>query len=175
MTEQGSERPRPQLVIDCDPGHDDAMALVLAHHVAEILAITTVGGNAPLLDVTDNALVTTQVFGIDVDVHAGCARPLVAPPRHAPQVHGERGFDGPTLPVLERRVASEDGVEVLIETVRANEGATIVSLGPMTNVALALRSAPDLARRVAGISFMGGSADVGNHTPVGEFNVLVDP
>ena len=164
-----------RLLIDCDPGHDDAIALVAAAHFAEVVGITTVGGNAPLADVTANALMTCQLFGIGADVHAGASRPLVAPPRHAPEVHGVSGFAGPSLPDLSRQVASDDGVRYLIETIRGEEGLWLVALGPLTNLALAIRHAPDLPGRLAGISFMGGSADVGNRTPVAEFNVLVDP
>ena len=166
---------RPRVIVDCDPGLDDAAALVVANHFADLVAITTVGGNAPLADVTTNALLVAQVFGIGVEVHGGAERPLVAPPRHAPEIHGELGFDGPTLPPLERVADSSDAVEFLIETVRGEEGLWLIPTGPMTNIALALRSAPDLARRLAGISFMGGSATFGNHSPVAEFNLLVDP
>lgn len=171
------ERPagRPRVIIDCDPGLDDAAALVLAHHFADIVGVTTVGGNAPLRDVTHNALLTAQVFSMDVEVHAGAVRPLVAEPRHAPEIHGESGFEGPSLPEVTKEVASNDGVGYLIETIRAEEGLWLVPTGPLTNVALALRMAPDLVDRLAGISFMGGSATFGNHTPVAEFNVLVDP
>jgi inosine-uridine nucleoside N-ribohydrolase len=166
---------RPRVIVDCDPGHDDAVALVLAAHYADLVGITTVGGNAPLADVTTNALLTCQIFGIDVEVHAGADRPLVAPPRHAPEVHGVSGFAGPTLPELERTVASSEGIEYLIETIRGEEGLWLIPIGPLTNVALAFRQAPDLPGRLAGLSFMGGSATVGNHSAVAEFNVLVDP
>jgi inosine-uridine nucleoside N-ribohydrolase len=166
---------RPRLIVDCDPGHDDAVALVVADYYGDLVAITTVGGNAPLIDVTNNALLTCQLFGIDAPVHAGSTRPLVAEPRHAPEVHGVRGFDGPTLPPLQRSVASHDAVEFLIETIRAEEGLWLIPTGPLTNVALVFREAPDVAGRLAGVSFMGGSATVGNHTPVAEFNALVDP
>lgn len=166
---------RPRLIVDCDPGHDDAVALVCAAHYGDLVGITTVGGNAPLADVTANALMTCQLFGIDVDVHAGAVRPLVAEPRHAPEIHGVSGFAGPALPELERRPASDDAVGWLIETVRGEEGLWLVPTGPLTNVALAFRQAPDLIDRLAGVSFMGGSAGAGNHTPVAEFNVMVDP
>jgi inosine-uridine nucleoside N-ribohydrolase len=166
---------RPRVIVDCDPGLDDAAALVIANHFADLVGITTVGGNAPLVDVTANALITTQVFGIEAQVHAGAERPLVAEPRHAPEIHGEQGFEGPSLPVLERAVSSHDAVEYLIEMVRSEEGLWLIPTGPLTNIALALRAAPDFARRLAGISFMGGSATVGNHSAVAEFNVLVDP
>ncbi|MGF1598523.1 MAG: nucleoside hydrolase [Acidimicrobiales bacterium] len=169
----GPERPR--ILLDCDPGLDDAAAIVVAAHFADLVGVTTVGGNAPLAAVTTNALLTAQVFGLDVEVHAGAAGPLVGEPRHAPEIHGEHGFAGPTLPTLARSVASGDGVEYLIETIRAEAGSWLVPTGPLTNVALALRAAPDLCDRLAGISFMGGSATVGNHTAVAEFNVLADP
>ena len=166
---------RPRVIVDCDPGLDDAAALVVADHFADLVGITTVGGNAPLGDVTTNALLTGQVFGIEAEVHAGAERPLIAEPRHAPQIHGEHGFQGPSLPPLERTVASNNAVEYLIETIRGEEGLWLIPIGPLTNIALALRVAPDLAGRVAGISFMGGSATFGNHTAVAEFNILVDP
>lgn len=164
-----------RLIVDCDPGHDDAVALVVAAHFADIVGITTVGGNAPLADVTDNALLTCQLFGIDAEVHAGAVRPLVAVPRHAPEVHGVSGFAGPTLPSLGRRVADGHAVDYLIETIRGEEGLWLVPIGPMTNVAMAFRHAPDLVDRLAGVSFMGGSAGAGNRTSTAEFNVLVDP
>lgn len=166
---------RPRVIVDCDPGLDDAAALVVANHFADLVAVTTVGGNAPLADVTANALLTAQVFGIDVEVYAGVDRPLVAEARHAPEIHGEHGFAGPSLPELEREVADGHAVDVLVETIRSEEGLWLVPTGPLTNVALALRRAPDLVDRLAGISFMGGSALIGNHTPVAEFNVLADP
>jgi inosine-uridine nucleoside N-ribohydrolase len=166
---------RPQLLVDCDPGHDDAVALVVAAHYGDLVGITTVGGNAPLIDVTANALAVTHLFGIDAPVHAGAVRPLVAPPRHAPEIHGLGGFGGLDDLGAQLTPASDDAVGYLIETIRSTEGLWLVALGPLTNVALALRQAPDLADRLAGISFMGGSADGGNRTAAAEFNMLVDP
>jgi inosine-uridine nucleoside N-ribohydrolase len=166
---------RVAVVVDCDPGHDDAVALVLADVHADLVGITTVGGNAPLAAVTRNALVTAELFGIDAPVHAGAARPLVAPPRFAPEVHGEHGFAGPQVAEPTRTPASADGVGFLVDAARQHRDLWVIATGPLTNVALALRTAPDLAGRLAGISFMGGSATVGNHSPVGEFNALVDP
>ncbi|MCL4149728.1 UNVERIFIED_CONTAM: hypothetical protein GTU68_007564, partial [Idotea baltica] len=164
-----------RLLVDCDPGHDDAVALVAAAYHGDLVGITTVGGNAPLADVTTNALLTCQLFGIDVEVHAGAARPLVAEPRHAPEVHGVSGFAGSSLPELTRTVTSNSAIDYLIETIRGEEGLWLVPIGPLTNVALAFRQAPDLPDRLAGVSFMGGSATFGNHSAVAEFNVLVDP
>jgi inosine-uridine nucleoside N-ribohydrolase len=165
----------PRLIVDCDPGQDDAVALVVAAYAGELVGITTVGGNAPLSAVTANALMTCQLFGIDAEVHAGADRPLIAEPRHAPEIHGESGFHGPTLPALERQVASDDAISYLIETIRAEEGLWLVPMGPLTNIALAFRQAPDLPGRLAGVSFMGGSAGSGNRTATAEFNVFVDP
>lgn len=164
-----------RIIVDCDPGHDDAVALVVAAHFGDLVGVTTVGGNAPLLDVTNNALLTCQIFGLDVEVHSGAERPLVAPPRNAPEVHGITGFKGPALPALERSVASTEAVNYLIETIRGEEGLWLAPTGPLTNIAMAFRQAPDLVHRVAGVSFMGGSATVGNHSAVAEFNILVDP
>lgn len=166
---------RPKIILDCDPGLDDAVALVLAAQNADLIGVTTVGGNAPLADVTTNALLTCQLFDIDVEVHSGAARPLVAPPRHAPDIHGEGGFSGATLPDLTRAAASADAVGYLIESARRIDDLWIVATGPLTNVATAFNQAPDIINRLAGVSWMGGSATVGNNTPVAEFNAFVDP
>ena len=163
------------MIVDCDPGLDDACAIVLASRFADLVAVTTVGGNAPLGDVTTNALLTVQVFGIEVAVYPGAAAPLVAPPRHAAEIHGAHGFAGPSFPPLALVAADVHAVELLIEAIRAEEGLWLVPCGPLTNVALALRQAPDLVDRLAGISFMGGSAGAGNHGTVAEFNIMVDP
>jgi len=167
--------PKPRLILDCDPGHDDAVALLLAAQHSELLGVTTVSGNAPLNRTTHNALITAQIAGLEVPVHAGAPRPLVAEARHAAFIHGESGLEGPTLPELQREVASCDAVRFIIETVRQNEGAWLVAVGPLTNVALALREAPDLAQKLAGIAVMGGSTSFGNVTPVAEFNIYADP
>lgn len=164
-----------KVILDCDPGLDDAVALVVAAEHTELIGITTVGGNAPLNDVTNNALLTCQIFGIDVAVHAGSARPLIAEPMHAPEVHGEHGFEGPNLPELTRQADSDDAVGFLIESARTMDDLWIVATGPLTNVARAFRQAPDIVPRLQGVSWMGGSAAEGNQTRAAEFNALVDP
>lgn len=166
---------RPRVIIDCDPGHDDALAILLAGRHTELLGITTVSGNAPLQATTRNALLCTQIFDLDVPVHAGAARPLLVPARHAAEAHGVTGLDGPSLPALTRTAASADAVRFIIETVRVHDDVWLVPIGPLTNIALALRQAPDIASRLAGISLMGGSAAEGNITAVAEFNVWADP
>ena len=166
---------RPAVIVDCDPGHDDTVALVVAAHHTDLVGVTTVSGNAPLVDVTRNALAVTELFGIDVPVHAGAHRPLVAPARHAPAVHGESGLGGTSLPPPSRTTGTGHAVEYLIETTRSRPGCWLVPVGPLTNIALALRLDPTILDRVAGISLMGGGATVGNVTPTAEFNVWADP
>ena len=165
---------RLPIILDCDPGHDDAVAMVVAARHTNLLGITTVAGNAPLESTTHNAIVLRDLLGIDVEVHAGANRPLIAPPRHAGYVHGESGLDGADLPAPSGPPASRDAVAFIIDTVRRHDGVWLVPTGPLTNVALALRSAPDVAARLAGISFMGGGL-YGNRTPTAEFNIWADP
>jgi len=162
------------IILDCDPGHDDAIAIVVAARFADVLGITTVAGNAPLERTTRNALIMTTLLGIDVPVHSGAERPLVAEPKHAEYVHGKSGLDGADLPEPSRGVTSVDATEFIIETCRSTEGVWLVPVGPMTNIALALRSAPDIARRIAGISLMGGGT-FGNRSAAAEFNIWADP
>ncbi len=166
---------KPKLIIDCDPGHDDAVALILGHAVADVLGVTTVSGNAALADVTRNALAILELLAVDTPVHAGAARPLAGEARHAAAVHGPGGLGGVQLEAPRRTVASDDAVAFIIDTVRDEDGVWLVAIGPLTNIALALQRAPDIARRVTGISLMGGSTTVGNVTAVAEFNVWADP
>ena len=162
------------VILDCDPGHDDAVAIVVAARHAELLGITTVAGNAPLERTTHNALAVRELLGVDVPVHSGAARPLVAELHTAPAVHGVSGLDGAELPTPTRPLDGTDAVGFIVDTCRAVEGVWIVGVGPLTNVALALRVAPDLAARIAGISIMGGGT-FGNRSPVAEFNIWADP
>jgi inosine-uridine nucleoside N-ribohydrolase len=165
---------RPRVLIDCDPGHDDAIMLVCAAVYADVVGITTVNGNVGLAHTTRNALAVAELLGWDVPVHAGAARPLLAEPVDAREVHGESGMDGTTLPTPTRE-AGTDGVGFLIEATRKEEGLWLVPTGPLTNVALALRSDPGFASRLAGICLMGGGALGGNVTVAAEFNVFADP
>ena len=166
---------RPAIILDCDPGHDDAIAILAAARYCDLVGITTVSGNVELEKTTRNALVTCQIAGIAAPVHAGAARPLVAEPRHAQFIHGESGLDGPRLPDLERSTASDDAVRFLVDTVRSRDDLWLVAVGPLTNIALALRSAPDIAERLQGVAIMGGGISFGNVTPAAEFNIYADP
>jgi inosine-uridine nucleoside N-ribohydrolase len=166
---------RPSIILDCDPGHDDAVALLVAGRHTDLVGVTTVAGNAPLSATTRNALIMLDLIGkSEVPMHAGADRPLVVPPRHAGYVHGESGMDGTDLPEPSRPADSADAVSFIIDTCRATEGIWLVPTGPLTNIALALRAAPDLARRIAGISLMGGGR-FGNRTAAAEFNIWADP
>ena len=164
----------PKMIVDCDPGHDDAIALVVAAHFAELVGVTTVAGNAPITATTRNARIILDMIGSTAPLHQGAHRPLVAPPRHAAYVHGESGLDGADLPEPSRPADSQDAVEFLIDSCRATEGIWLVPTGPLTNIALALRAAPDLASRIAGISLMGGGS-FGNRSAAAEFNIWADP
>ena len=165
---------RPMIVLDCDPGHDDAIAIVAAARHADLVGITTVAGNAPLESTTYNALVMRDMLAINVPVHSGSRRPTVAEPHAAPFVHGESGLDGADLPAPTTPLDGTDGIDFIIETCRRTEGIWLVPTGPLTNIGLALRVAPDLADRIAGISLMGGGT-FGNRTATAEFNIWADP
>jgi purine nucleosidase len=168
------------IVLDCDPGHDDAIALLLAHGSPEIdlLAVTTVAGNQTLEKVTRNALAVARVGGITgVPFAAGCARPLLRPARVAGDIHGESGLDGPVLPEPEITLDPRHAVDLIIDTVLTHPPGTVtlVPTGPLTNIALAVRKEPRIVDRVAEVVLMGGAHGPGNRTPVAEFNIACDP
>jgi len=167
-----------RMIVDCDPGHDDALALLLADYLADVAGVTTVSGNAPLTAVTENASSLVTLFAGDVPVHAGAARPLALaegePPRHATHVHGETGLDGVELPRAATRAGS-DAVQYLLDMSRRDAALWLVAIGPLTNVAQAIGRDPGFARRLAGISIMGGSTRGGNVTAAAEFNIWADP
>lgn len=169
-----SSSTKPRIILDCDPGHDDAVAIVVAAHTCELLGITTVAGNAPLDRTSHNARVLRHMLDLDVEVHSGAGRPMVVEPAFAGYVHGESGLDGADLPEPTRPLDGTDGIQFLIETARSNPGCQLVATGPMTNIALALRSDPSLGDHIAGISFMGGGT-FGNRTAMSEFNFWADP
>ena len=174
MTADTANSP-PRIVLDCDPGLDDAIAILTAAHFGELVGITTVNGNVGIDHTTHNALVTAQIAGLDVPVHRGAARPLIAPTMDAVSIHGATGLGDAALPELTRSAASEDAVAYLCDTARSVDALHLVAVGPLTNVALALRRDPDLRAHLAGITIMGGGAHAGNVTPVAEFNVWADP
>ncbi len=174
--------PARPIIIDTDPGQDDAVALLLAlasPDELDIRAITSVAGNVPLELTTRNAKVVCELANIrDVPVHAGCDAPLQRRLVTAEHVHGKTGLDGADLPDPTLPLASGSGPDAIIHHVRNEPHGTITlcPLGPLTNVATALRQAPDIAERIGGIVLMGGAYfEVGNITPAAEFNIYVDP
>ncbi len=171
-----------KIIIDTDPGQDDAVAILLALASPEeidLLGITCVAGNVPLELTTRNARIVCELAGRqDVKVFAGCDRPLGRDLVTAEHVHGKTGLDGPTLPEPEMRLQDTHAVEFLIETLRAEPSGTVtlVPIGPLTNVATAFKTAPDIVEKVQEIVLMGGAYfAVGNVTPAAEFNIYVDP
>ncbi len=165
----------PRVWLDCDPGHDDAFALLYAGQRTNLVGISTVSGNVGLTSTTRNARIVRDLAGWDVPLHAGAAGPLVGEPLHAPDIHGASGLDGPALPDPVGAVDPVPAVQAMLAASHAHDDLWLVPTGPLTNVALALRIDPSLAQRVAGISLMGGSRSYGNTTPAAEFNVLADP
>ena len=163
-----------RILLDCDPGHDDAVAIIVAARHAHLLGITTVAGNAPLDRTTYNARVMRDLLDIDVPIHSGCERPLVAEPVSGAYIHGESGLDGADLPTPTTPRDGDDAVSFIIETCRSTDDVWLVPTGPLTNVARALTDAPDIADRVAGISLMGGGS-FGNRTAAAEYNIWADP
>jgi inosine-uridine nucleoside N-ribohydrolase len=167
------------VILDCDPGHDDAFAILLAagSPLADLRAITTVAGNGTLESVTDNARRVCTLAGIrDVPIAAGAVGPLRGELETAADVHGASGLDGPDLPAADVDLDPRSAVELLADVLRAaDEPVTLVPTGPLTNVALLMQAAPDAMRSVREIVWMGGSRSRGNRTPYAEFNAWVDP
>ena len=164
------------IVIDCDPGHDDAIAILLAvaSPEVELRGITTVAGNQTLAKTTRNALVVLEVAGrSDIPVAAGAAAPLRRTLRTAAHVHGESGLDGPVLPEPSARPVDAHAADFLAELVEP--GVVLVATGPLTNVALLLERHPGARGRIEAIVWMGGAIAEGNITPAAEFNAFVDP
>ena len=167
------------IVIDCDPGHDDAIALLLAlaSPEVELMAVTTVAGNQTLEKTTRNALKVLELAARpEIPVAAGADRPLVREARVAAAVHGETGLDGPDLPDPEIEPVGEHAVEFLARLLtNADEPVTLLPVGPLTNIALLLEHHPEAARRLERIVLMGGCIAEGNVTPAAEFNIWADP
>lgn len=174
--------PPRRIIIDTDPGQDDAVAILLAlasPEEIEVLGITAVAGNVPLPLTARNARITCELAGRpDIRVFAGCDRPLERPLVTAEHVHGRTGLDGPELPEPRMALQEAHAVDFIVETLRREPvgSVTLCPLGPLTNIATAFRRAPDIVARVAEIVLMGGAYfEVGNITPAAEFNIYVDP
>jgi inosine-uridine nucleoside N-ribohydrolase len=167
-----------KIVLDTDPGHDDAIALLLAlaSPELELLGVTTVSGNQTLEKTTVNALKILELAGrTEIPVHPGAARPLVREQWAAAYVHGESGLDGPNLPDPKTQPADGHAVDFLARTLEQNDGVVIVPVGPLTNIGLLLALDPGIEELIGGIVLMGGAIAEGNVTPAAEFNVWADP
>ena len=169
------------ILLDCDPGYDDAAAILLAagNPNVNILAITVVAGNQSIAKVTRNALAIAQVAGLhDVPIAAGATRPLMIEPEVAAEIHGETGLDDATLPdEIVLKTDPRHAVQVIIDTVMSRPAGTVtlVPTGPLTNIALAARLEPRIVERVKEVVLMGGAVHTGNHGPYSEFNIGTDP
>ena len=167
------------LIIDCDPGQDDAVALLFAFASPEleVLGVTTVAGNAPLELTAANARRVCELAGRgDMAVYAGCPRPILRPLATAAHVHGEDGLEGANLPAPAMALQSRHAVDYLVERLMASDGdVTLAALGPLTNVALAIVAAPAIVPRIREIVIMGGAIEGGNVTAHAEFNIHTDP
>ncbi|MGF1498070.1 MAG: nucleoside hydrolase [Elainellaceae cyanobacterium] len=176
----GHANPMTQpILIDCDPGIDDAMALLLAFAAPElqILGITTVAGNVPLdLTQVNARKICTLANRTDIPVYAGCPRPLLRSPTTAEAIHGQTGLGEGLLPAPTVPLQPQHAVEVLIQTLlRTPQPITVATLGPLTNLAVALIQAPQIAPNIDEIVMMGGAVTHGNVTPCAEFNLYADP
>ena len=167
-----------RIILDCDPGHDDAIGIMLAgkSEKIDLLGITVVAGNQTLEKTVKNALNVCQYLELDTKVYAGSAEPLVRPKqRIADDIHGETGLDGPVFDPLTRQVEEEHAVNFIVDAVlKSDQPVTLVATGPLTNLALALKMNPKIKENLEEIVIMGGSFQHGNVTPAAEFNILVD-
>ena len=169
-----------KIILDCDPGHDDAVALLLAWGSPEIelAAVTTVMGNQTIEKVTRNALSVARVAGITgVPFARGSHRPLVRALQTAEDIHGSSGLDGPVLPEPTIELDARHAVDLIIDTIMASEPGeiTLVPTGALTNIALAVRKEPRIVARVKQVVLMGGGFHVGNWSATSEFNIVIDP
>ncbi len=169
---------KQKIILDCDPGHDDAVAILLAANSPqlELLGVTVVAGNQTLENTRRNACHVLQWVGKpEIPVYAGCDRPMVREKITAGDIHGATGLDGPVFPPLTRQVESEHAVSFLIRTLLGSDGdITVVTTGPMTNLAMAMRLEPRIVDKIRRIVLMGGSYTNGNVTPAAEFNIIAD-
>lgn len=173
-----SPESRTSIILDCDPGHDDALAIILAakNPAIDLRAITTVSGNGGIDKVTLNARRVATLAGIDVPIAQGAGKSILGAFESATDIHGESALDGADLPEPVMELDSRHAVELMADILESSSSPiTIVATGPLTNVALLLKMRPELRPQIAEIVFMGGSAGRGNRTPYAEFNIWMDP
>ena len=167
-----------KMILDCDTGHDDAIALMVAskHPDIELLGVTVVAGNQTLPKTLKNTLNVADHLGLDVPVYGGMSLPLVREQYVADDVHGETGLDGPVFGELHKKAEDKHAVLYLIDTLMASDGdITLVPVGPLTNIATAMRMEPRIIPKIQEIVLMGGAVGLGNASPAAEFNIYADP
>lgn len=167
-----------KIILDCDPGHDDAIAIMLAakHPAIELLGISIVAGNQTLDKTLTNGLNVCQTLNIDAPVHGGMPQPIMRKQIVADNIHGETGLDGPVFGPLTREAEKKHAVNFIIDTLMESAGdITLVPVGPLTNIAVAMRMQPAIIPKIREIVLMGGAYGTGNFTPSAEFNIFADP
>ncbi|EJB7236198.1 ribosylpyrimidine nucleosidase [Escherichia coli] len=167
-----------KIILDCDPGHDDAIAIMMAakHPAIDLLGITIVAGNQTLDKTLINGLNVCQKLEINVPVYAGMPQPIMRKQIVADNIHGETGLDGPVFEPLTRQAESTHAVKYIIDTLMASDGdITLVPVGPLSNIAVAMRMQPAILPKIREIVLMGGAYGTGNFTPSAEFNIFADP
>ena len=167
---------RTKIILDCDPGHDDAVAILLAglSDKIDLLGITVAAGNQTIAKTAQNALNVARFIGLDVPIAIGCQDPMVVPRVICSQVHGESGLDGFTFPTYKKDFDHRHACQFIIDTVMNNDDVVIVTCGPMTNLAIAMKLEPKIIKRIKGVVLMGGSTEHGNTSPAAEFNIMCD-
>jgi len=165
-----------KFIIDCDPGHDDAIAIILAAKHLDIVGITTVAGNQTIEKVTTNALKILEVLELaHIPVYPGSNTPWIQKLETAPQFHGATGLDGPVLPLPSIKPQKTSAAQFITEAVKKHKKISIIATGALTNLATALQLDPSISGGIEEIFTMGGSATFGNWTPAAEFNIYIDP
>lgn len=166
-----------KIILDCDPGHDDAVAIMIAaaNPNIDLLGITVVAGNQTLDKTSVNALNVVQTLDIDVPVYIGCGQPMIRKKITAGDIHGVSGLDGPVFEKLTRKAEDKHAVNFIIDTImNSDEKITMVTCGPMTNLGMAIRMEPRIVDNIEELVLMGGAYTLGNMTPAAEFNILAD-
>lgn len=173
-----SDIKKRKIILDCDPGHDDAVAIMMAasNPGIELLGVTIVSGNQTVEKTSLNGLKVLQWIGKgDIPCFQGCSRPMIREKLNAGDIHGETGLDGPVFPPLTLKIQEKHAVNFIIDTLMESDGdITMVTTGPMTNLGMALRMKPEIADKIQEIVLMGGAYTNGNVTPAAEFNIIAD-
>lgn len=167
------------ILIDCDPGHDDALALLVAlanEEKLNVIGVSTIGGNQTLNKVTQNAKNILNFIEVNIELAMGQSKPLVKPLKTAPEAHGESGMDGPYFSGNDYPISSENSILFMYKKIiESKDKVIIVALGPLTNIALLIKTFPEVKKKIECISLMGGGLDHGNCTELAEFNIYADP